>query len=95
MFIVWVEQCQPVVTIMSNTNILDKFKELVNNAPASVLREIIKFSSNLLLEHEKPSSPQLSDDELDRLFKYIPDAFTNQSVDLSSSTLIDDSTNKY
>ena len=72
---------------MSHVNLIEQFKKLISDAPVSTLKEIITISTNLIIENEKPSSTQLSEDELSNTFKYIPDIFNVKSLDVSSREL--------
>ena len=70
---------------MENINTLENIKALLTDAPESVLKDIIKFSTNLLLSKDKSSPPVPSEEELDKLFTYVPNALNRFSLEVSTS----------
>ena len=67
----------------SQNNIIEQCKQLINEATPSTLREIIMLVNNKLLSnHHNPQKTGIQ--TLDELFKYIPDIFTNKSLDVST-----------
>ena len=69
---------------MSQNNLLEDFKDLVADAPVSTLRQIISFSTNLILEKQHSTIPPPSENEIGNYFKYVPDVLNNPSLDISS-----------
>ena len=71
---------------MDHNNVtLNKIKELLSGAPPSLLKEVIKLSTNQLLSKEHNSAPCPSEEDLGKLFKYVPNALNTFSLEISTS----------
>ena len=64
---------------------LDQLKELLDNATKGDIHEIIKYATNLLLSKGHSSAPPPSEEELDNLFTYVPNAVNKFSLEVSTS----------
>ena len=68
---------------------LDQLKELLDNATKGDIHEIIKYATNLLLSKGHSSAPPPNEDDLNKLFKYVPDALHKNSLDISTDDVLD------
>ena len=70
---------------MDHNVTLNKIKELLSDAPSSLLKEVIKLSTNQLLSKEHNSPPCPSEEDLEKLFTYVPNALNKFSLEISTS----------
>ena len=73
----------------SQNDIITKFHELIKDANVSTLREIIKVTSNVINNPHSSEIPAPSKDELDTFFKYIPNIFNPESLDISATPTLE------
>ena len=72
--------------------IINQYHQLISSANTSTLRKIITINSKLLSQLQLPSANRPVNNELDKLFSYIPNVFTSPSLEVSSHNLVDKST---
>ena len=65
---------------LPSKDILTQFKALARSADLSTLREIAKVTSDLINSHVNPRAKTPSNEELDTMFKYVPNLFEAERV---------------
>ena len=69
-------------------HILNQYKDLIKDVSVSTLRQIVKFTSNIITHKEREHTNQPSEEELEKLFKYVPNLLDSNTGSLDVSTNI-------